>query len=191
MGMFDTIIFEKPISCPTCGAEIRSDQTKAFECTLENYRIGDCIAHAEESRIIGDELFCSHCRAMTGTRYYLAVYRGILVGIEQERQAAEEILRSFNLEKLLLWYHDLYRTRERTRADLRRAEGFMYNVCEWFERGYDKPVPEEESKRRLLFIWDREILEASDGPLVALRRFLAESESRRKSDGDDDQLSLW
>lgn len=189
MGMYDTIIFAEPIACPTCGAEIRSDQTKAFECTLENYRVGDCIAHAEESRIVGDDLFCTQCRAMTGMRYYLAVYRGILVGIEQERQAAEELLRSFSFEKLLLWYHDLYRTRERARSKIRRAEGFMYNVCEWFERGYDKPVPEEESKIRRLFIWDREMLEASDGPLAALRRFLAESESRRKSDDvEDDPL---
>ena len=105
MGMFDTIIFDRPIPCPKCGAEIRSDQTKAFECTLDEYRIGDCIAHAEEIRIVGDELYCEACKAFT-TRYYLAVYRGILVGIEQEREAAEALLRSFNFEKLLLWYHD-------------------------------------------------------------------------------------
>jgi hypothetical protein len=41
MGMFDTIIFDRPIPCPKCGAAIRSDQTKAFECTLDDYRIGD------------------------------------------------------------------------------------------------------------------------------------------------------
>ena len=40
MGMFDTIIFDHPIPCSKCGAEIRSDQTKAFECTLYEYRIG-------------------------------------------------------------------------------------------------------------------------------------------------------
>ena len=137
MGMFDTIIFDRPIPCPKCGAEIRSDQTKAFECTLDDYRIGDCIAHAEEIRIVGDELYCEACKAFT-TRYYLAVYRGVLVGIEQEREAAEALLRSFNFEKLLLWYHDLYRKRERARGATHRAEMFMHNVCEWFEGGYDK-----------------------------------------------------
>ena len=65
MGMFDTIIFDRPIPCPKCGAEIRSDQTKAFECTLDEYRIGDCIAHAEEIRIVGDELYCEACKAFT------------------------------------------------------------------------------------------------------------------------------
>ena len=62
MGMFDTIIFNRPIPCPKCGAEIRSDQTKAFECTLDDYRIGDCIAHAEEIRIDRGAPRAENCR---------------------------------------------------------------------------------------------------------------------------------
>jgi len=84
---------------------------------------------------------CDACKAFT-TRYYLAVYRGVLVGIEQEREVAETLLRNFNCEKLLLWYHDLYRKRQRALADNRRAEAFMHNVCEWFEGGYDKRTNE-------------------------------------------------
>ena len=84
---------------------------------------------------------CGACKAFT-TRYYLAVYRGVLIGIEQEREAAEALVRSFNFEKLLLWYHDLYHKRQRTLADKRRAEAFMRQVCEWFEGGYDKLAPE-------------------------------------------------
>jgi hypothetical protein len=76
MGMFDTILFDQAIPCPKCGAEITSDQTKAFECTLDDYRIGDCVAHAEEIRIVRDELFCGQCQQFTGKSYYLAVYRG-------------------------------------------------------------------------------------------------------------------
>ena len=37
MGMFDTIIFDRPILCPKCGAEVRSHQTKAFECMHADY----------------------------------------------------------------------------------------------------------------------------------------------------------
>ena len=48
MGMFDTILFDRLRPCPRCGAEIRSDQTKAFERVLDAYRIGDCVAHAAE-----------------------------------------------------------------------------------------------------------------------------------------------
>ena len=68
MGMFDTIIFDRPIPCPKCGAEIRSDQTKAFECTLYEYRRSQ-----EESG--GSAL----------TTW--AVYRGVLVGIETDAGA--------------------------------------------------------------------------------------------------------
>ena len=184
MGMFDTIIFDQPIPCPNCGAAIRSDQTKAFESTLEDYRIGDCIAHAEEMHIVRDELYCDQCRQFTGAFYYLAVYRGILVGIETDREAAEAHLRSFSFEKLLLWYHDLYAQRQRARAETRRAEAFMHNVCERFEQGYDKMAPEDQ--RSLLFLWNREILENSDSPLAALRRFLADREVA-PLDGDEIQ----
>ena len=31
MGMFDTIIFDRPIPCPKCEAAIRSERTKTFE----------------------------------------------------------------------------------------------------------------------------------------------------------------
>jgi len=117
------------------------------------------------------------------------VYRGVLVGIEQEREAAEALLRSFNFEKLLLWYHDLYRKRERARGETHRAEMFMHNVCEWFEGGYDKLAPED--RRSLRFIWNRDILEKSDTPLAALHHFLAERQAEAKARDDNRQLSLW
>jgi len=128
------------------------------------------------------------CKAFTA-RYYLAVYRGILVGIEQEREAAESLLRSFSFEKLLLWYHDLYRKRQRALAENRHAEAFMHNVCEWFEGGYDKMAPED--RRSLLFFWSRDLLEKSDSPLAALRHFLAEREAQEKAGDDTEPLGLW
>lgn len=60
----------------------------------------------------------------------------------------------------------------------------MHNVCEWFEQGYDKMAPED--RRSLLFLWNREILENSENPLVALRRFLADRQAATL-DGDDIQ----
>ena len=61
MGMFDTIHFEKPIACAVCQAEIPSIQTKAFDCALDDFRIGDCIGHAEEIRIVRESLYCTAC----------------------------------------------------------------------------------------------------------------------------------
>ncbi len=112
-----------------------------------------------------------------------------MIGIEQEREAAETLVRGFNFEKLLLWYHDLYHKRRRTLADKRRAEAFMRQVCEWFEGGYDKLAPED--RRSLLFIWNRDILAKSDTPLAALHQFLAQREAEAKAGDDNGQMSLW
>jgi len=106
MGMFDTILFDRPIPCPKCGprsARIRPRPSSARSTSIGS--VTPSVAHAEEIRIVGDDLYCDACKAFTA-RYYLAVYRGVLIGIEQEREAAEALLRSFNFEKLLLWYHE-------------------------------------------------------------------------------------
>ena len=50
MGMFDTLYFKPPIACTFCQAPISSTQTKALECLIDEFRIGDCIGHAEELR---------------------------------------------------------------------------------------------------------------------------------------------
>jgi hypothetical protein len=36
MGMFDTIVFQKPIICK-CGHKIESSQVKIFECVMDTY----------------------------------------------------------------------------------------------------------------------------------------------------------
>ena len=106
MGMFDTIIFDLRSPCPIVGRDpLRTDQgLRVHARRLPHRRLyrgrpgdPDC-----RRRVV-----LLTCRSETGKRYYLAVYRGVLVGIEQEREAAEALLRSFNFEKLLLWYHDL------------------------------------------------------------------------------------
>ena len=94
MGMFDTIHFEQPIACVVCQAPILSTQTKAFECTLDNFRIGDCIGHAEEIHIVREGLYCDACHAYDQQFVYLAVYRGILVDIALDLPAAEAQLQA-------------------------------------------------------------------------------------------------
>ena len=86
--------------------------------------------------------------------HYLAVYRGLLVGIEQDREAAEALVRSLNFEKLLLWYHDLYRKRQRALVDNRRVPGVHApgpspagTYGEWFEGGCDKQAGEPPPSR--------------------------------------------
>ena len=74
--MFDTILFDQADPMSQCGAEITSDQTEAFECTLDKYRIGDCIAHARRLRGVRDELFCGQCKKFTERHCYLGGVSG-------------------------------------------------------------------------------------------------------------------
>lgn len=172
MGMFDSIFFDKPYICSQCGAEIASTQTKAFDQSMSSYEVKDCIYHAEDIRIVKEELFCDKCKFI-GQHVYLAVVRGILVGVADTLQAAQGMLNDLNLEKTILWYHDLFK---RYRAESREKQGalnFMGHVVEWFGKGYHK-LKEEETKQKLLFIWDNEYLKDAKDPLEAIKRYVAE-----------------
>ena len=70
----------------------------------------------------------------TGRYVYIAVFRGILVGVADSLQEARHMLSDMNLEKMLLWYHDLYKKYD---GEVRENEGvlrFLRNMVEWFEQ---------------------------------------------------------
>lgn len=182
MGMFDTIYFEKPYLCLNCRATIDSVQVKEFECLLAHYRVKDCISHAEDIRIVKSELFCDKCREFAGRHIYIAVFRGILVGATDTLQTAQTMLNDMNLEKMLLWYHDLYKKYD---GEVRENEGalrFLRNVVEWFEQGRHK------NKRNTIkgigdlpFLFDKEYLECAKDPLEAIKRFLAAKQKEKRA----------
>ncbi|GFP19080.1 hypothetical protein HKBW3S03_00584 [Candidatus Hakubella thermalkaliphila] len=98
MGMFDTVCFDKAYTCPLCHGKIDSIQVKEFENVLENYRVKDCPSHAEEIRIIKDELFCDTCSKHIGKSIYIVVGRGILLGIVDTLEEAKKLLNDLNLD---------------------------------------------------------------------------------------------
>lgn len=174
MGMYDTIRFDSAIPCSVCQAEIDSTQTKAFDCTLATYRVGDCVAHAEEIRVVREGLYCHACRKFDKQFIFLAVYRGILVGVVDDMAAAEALLRTFSFEKLLLWYHDLFARLEGERRERWAVERFLHDVATWYEKGYDLMSEEERKKQWVVFLSAREVLEKSAGPVEAIRAYLNE-----------------
>jgi hypothetical protein len=187
MGMFDTIHFDKPYTCPHCRGEIASTQTKAFDRTLSNYHVKDCVSHAEEIRIVKEELHCNKCSKSTGQYVYVAVVRGILVGVADTLHAAQGMLNDMNLEKMILWHHDLYRKFREEAREKSRALGFMRNAVEWFEKGYYKlGEGNNAEKRGLFFILNKEYLKDVQDPLEALKNYLAANE---KEEEDQDPFS--
>ena len=174
MGMFDTIYFDKVCTCPVCQGKIHSVQVKAFENMLEDYHVKDCVGHAEEIMILKEELFCDNCSKFTGKSVYIIVGRGVLLGITDSLEEAKKLLSDLNLEKLVLWYHDLYQRYISERRDKESYEGFLEDLREWYgERVHERPEADTEIKRqRLQFIWNWRHLKGALNLVESVERFL-------------------
>lgn len=170
MGMFDTIHFDKAFICPVCQGNIHSVQVKEFENLLENFYVGGCVSHAEEMRIIKEELFCDKCSKFTGKNVYIIVNRGILIGATETLEDGKKVLNDLNFEKIILWYHDLYQRYTRERREKHSVERFLEDLREWYgEKLYEKP---ESSLAMLSFIFSSRHLKGAKNPLESVERFL-------------------
>ena len=177
MGMFDTIYFEKVYSCPFCGSSVDSTQTKEFDRTLTNFHVKNCISHAEDIRVVKEELFCNKCSKFTGKNVYIAVLRGILVGVTDTLQGARRMLDDMNQEKLILWYHDLFKKFREQSREKENYSRFMRNVINWFENEHHKKKKDKKTGiDEFLFIFDKQYLNGAKDPLGAIKRYLAEKQ---------------
>ena len=177
--MFDTIYFDKAYTCPKCQKRIYSTQTKAFENLLEGYHVKDCVGHAEEMRIVKEELFCDNCREFIGKSVYIVVGRGILLGITETLEEAKKLLNDLNQEKLVLWYHDLYRRYIGERNEKRSYGRFLEDLREWYgERLHERPEP-DSGIERLRFIWNSRHFKGCMNPVESIERFITYKQMRK------------
>lgn len=180
MGMFDTIYFDKKYKCPLCGGDIGSVQTKEFENLLENYYMKDCTGHAGDIRIIKEELFCDNCSKFTGKNVYIAINRGILLGTAETLEEGKKLLSDLNLEKLILWYHDMYKRYIEERTEKLSYRRFLEDLREWYgERLYEKEVSGLEA---LWFIHNSRHLKGAKDAVESIERFLTYKKMREALD---------
>lgn len=170
MGMYDTLHFDRPRECPKCGEEIRTVQTKKFEKLLIDYRVGDCVDHAEESKITRERLLCNNCSEHLEKYVYLVVDRGVLLGITDTREEAEKLLGSADKEKFLLMYHDLYKRYRKEQKAKRKYHRFLKQAQHWFRKGKHKK--EDLSPFEKLLLSSKHLLSA-ETPLQAIESFLS------------------
>ncbi|MEW6214014.1 MAG: hypothetical protein AB1478_02235 [Nitrospirota bacterium] len=171
MGMFDTVYFDKKYTCPMCYENIESIQVKEFENLLEDYHVKDCVSHAEEIRIIKDELFCSNCSKHVGINIYIVVNIGILLGTAETLEEAKGLLNDLNLEKLILWYHDLYQRYIEERREKDSYKRFLNSLREWYgERLHEKS--EDVTSKRIWLIWNLRHLQGALTPVESVERFM-------------------
>lgn len=175
MGMFDTIHFEKPYSCPLCGAEIWEMQTKELGYPgLAHGYVKGTISHEEDFRIVKDELRCDACRKYEGRFVYVVIVRGIVVGVADSLPEAQNMLSSLDMEKLVTWYHDLYGRYAHECRRQRLTISYMKSVVDWFE---NRKAEESQSP---FYIAEKERFRDVKDPLDALKRYLSENEKDKE-----------
>lgn len=171
MGMYDTILFDTPRECPNCGEEIGSVQTKKFRKILDTYEVGNCVDHAEETRIAGEDAYCGNCSERIDPLVYLVVDRGILVGVADTMEEAKQILGGMNKERLVFMYHDLYDQLRGERREKRKYEGFLKEVGEWYAKSEEER--EDMSPFEAFGFRESRFLKNASTPLQAIQDFLS------------------
>ena len=180
MGMFDTIHVKTPLICPTCGAGVRSLQTKEFECIMAHFKIGSVLSGSSVmTGIVKESLWCEACyqaRRESGDKadpppeppVYLVIWHSILAGVEQDLAQAEARLAAVDRLDLIAWLDEAQRNAARWRA---HYYDLLRDVERWHERLARQNEPEEKDERHRAFQHHfdlpQEILAASD-PLAAI-----------------------
>lgn len=130
----------------------------------------DCVGHAEEMRIVKEELFCDNCREFIGKNVYIVIGRGILLGVTETLEEAKKVLNGLNEEKLILWYHDLYQRYIDEQREKQSYWRFLEDLREWYgERWYEKPET-ESGIEGLRFIWHSRHLKGCMNPVESIER---------------------
>jgi len=149
---------------------------------LEDFHVKDCVDHAEETMILKEELFCDNCSKFVGKNVYIVVDRGILLGITEGLEEAKKLLNDLNMEKLLLWYHDLYQRYIVERREKHSYERFLKDLREWYgERLHEKPET-DSAIDRFRFIWNSRYLKGALNPVESIERFITYNEMREGLD---------
>lgn len=93
MGMFDTIWGK--IICTNCNKEFTfEEQTKEYDCLLENFYLGDYIDKGNANYFYKFKAWCPHCDHIE--EWAIAVKRGQIVGFYLAKDATVELLDSLS-----------------------------------------------------------------------------------------------
>jgi hypothetical protein len=104
MGMYDT--FYGTIKCPHCGKQHKfEEQTKSYECVLENFLLGDYVDRGNRTYTYDFETWCDE----TNKKFIgnIIVYKGQIVGFANENEIKNiNMTKLANIEEGLGWKLD-------------------------------------------------------------------------------------
>ena len=153
MGMFDTIIFPRPIKCNECGKEHTSTQTKHFDKLMLHYEIGDVLPGSVITGIIEERLFCLHeplqdeeSKPSSNQSVYVALWHNILIDVVGTYEEADIKIRSFGTGDLYLLYQNLHKKRNHFRAKSNKVIRWCKEYSEYLTLSPDEQAKYREAK---------------------------------------------
>jgi hypothetical protein len=167
MGIFDTIVFQKPIICK-CGHKIESTQTKEFDCRLNIYRVGDMIPSAPIFALFEKFTYCDNCSA--NIEFFVACSYSVYLGIFQSYREAKETIDNFGMEELLKFYQKRVPPQDIFNDTPNR---FMMRLVEFYE---STPKKREEDRNSILGLHSFK----EETPLEAIKNYLKQDELARE-----------
>lgn len=142
MGMFDEIMLPQSQTCPKCDREINIVQTKFFENLMVLYRVNDVIDAPTKQCIEKEQVFCTKC-VLQFKDIYIIVKYGILIGVEEDYERAEVILKDYDKMDLVNTAHILSKENTENMRTIRGAINGIDRIIKWFDRSKAKIAKDE------------------------------------------------
>ena len=107
-----------------------------------------------------------------GINIYVVVSRGIFLGTAESIEESKNLFNDLHIEKLILWYHDLYRGYIEERREKYLYIRFLNNLGEWYgERLHEKS--DDVTSKRIWLISNLRHLKGTLTPVESVERFMA------------------
>jgi hypothetical protein len=133
MGMFDAIVFPRPIACAGCGAPIESTQSHELGQTLDTYRVGDAVeACPIATGVLEERLYCHACKGVE-QRVYFTIWHSLLTGVYGSQEEAEAHLFGVDRADILNYLIAHQKEERRLGGLLRSALGLVSDYAEYLE----------------------------------------------------------
>lgn len=132
MGMFDSFYFKKEKKCSFCNNTHKYVQTKKFDLTLEEYKIGDILNTAGfYSKIITEKLYCSYCK--NEENIYLVIKDNIFISANRNKKKAKKIFKNFKYNDLLKLYTQISKENKNKKHKLSYLKNLYYEYNRYQE----------------------------------------------------------
>jgi len=114
--LYDTILFPRPIACPTCGKLYYKTTTRQFNNSMVTYEVGDLLPTHVSDDIVEGRYGCDH--GVGGNpenieffTVYFVIYHKMLIDVVVTPEEGRKKQDSFGFEDLLLLYEGIYKER--------------------------------------------------------------------------------